>query len=117
MSNMHTDDRDDLVIVLSTFPSMEVAESLSYKMVEEGLAACVNLIQTKSIFKWKGEREDVDEVLMIAKSRRGLCNKLKEHLSGSHPYETPEIVILEPIDVDEGYLKWVLESTAGGFLR
>jgi periplasmic divalent cation tolerance protein len=77
MRRRRTEGGNGLVIVVSTYPSMTLAEALGHELVEEDLAACVNLLKARSIFKWKGDREDVEDVFMIAKTRRGLCGKLK----------------------------------------
>ena len=90
---------------------MEEAEKLGKRMVDEGLVACVNLLECRSIYTWQGVVEDTSEVLMAAKTTGELQGAVKKFISENHPYDTPEIITLNIDDVNEGYLQWVLSST------
>ncbi|MDT8367598.1 MAG: divalent cation tolerance protein CutA [Longimicrobiales bacterium] len=94
---------------------VEDGVSLARRLVEEGVAACVNLLpQVRSIYRWKGEIEETDETLLILKIAADDSSGVVERIAALHPYETPEVVL---IDVAEGlpsYLEWVIESTRGG---
>jgi periplasmic divalent cation tolerance protein len=99
----------DMLIVLCTFPDQEIARRISREIISENLAACVNLVPgVESIYRWEGKIEHGSEVLAIykvsAEGFKGLENALLE----KHPYETPEIIGIEPSQVSAGYLKWVL---------
>jgi periplasmic divalent cation tolerance protein len=89
---------------------MEEAERIGRRMVEEGLVACVNLLQGRSIYKWKGAVEDTPEILMIAKTAKESTGRVMEFITKNHPYETPEILSLDIDGVNEDYKRWVLSS-------
>jgi periplasmic divalent cation tolerance protein len=95
-------------IVLSNLPP-DAADAIARQLVEERLAACVNLLPVKSVYRWKGELTVDAEVTMLAKVAGERVHALRERLRALHPYELPEIVAL---DVDEAaslpeYLAWV----------
>ncbi len=96
-------------IVINTCPDTETARKLARALVEEKLAACVNIIDSvRSIYRWKGEIQDDGEVLLLIKSGidqfPALCDRLQE----LHPYELPEIVAV-PISMGlPGYLDWLI---------
>jgi periplasmic divalent cation tolerance protein len=101
----------DIVICLVTCPSKEVALPLAKTLVNSRLAACVNIAPgIQSVYRWKEDICIEDEVLLIIKTRNAALPALKEAVLANHPYETPEFVALNPSDVSEGYLKWVVES-------
>ena len=99
-------------IVLSTIDDPEAAAELATQIVEEGLAACVNIIPNiTSIYKWKGVLEKSQECLMVIKTTADLVADLIERTQQLHPYDVPEVI---SIDVREGhpaYLQWVQEQT------
>lgn len=103
---------NDLLVVLMTFPNRQCARSLSLKLVEQRLAACVNLIpEVESIYRWEGKVETSTEVLGIAKTRAENFDALKTALAEWHPYETPACVAL-PISAGlERYLDWIRDNT------
>lgn len=99
-------------MVFVTTPSEKVAEDIAKLLVQEGLAACVNIVrEVRSIYKWQGRIEDEKEVLMVIKTRSSLFDRLKERVKQIHPYSVPEVIAL-PIEKGiEPYLKWVEEVT------
>ena len=99
-------------IVLSTAPP-EVAPDLAKALVEEQLAACVNIIPAvRSIYRWQGELCDDTEALMVAKTTAERLTRLTARLGELHPYDVPEIVsiALEPGEGNAAYLEWVAAS-------
>ena len=98
------------VVALSTAPSVDKAAEIARALVEERLAACEKLVPpVRSIYRWKGETCDDAEVLCVIKTRRDRVDALRERLVALHPYEVPELVVL---DVEAGhgaYLKWIDE--------
>ena len=95
-------------LVLSTCPTGETAESLAKFMVEEHLAACVNILPgLTSVYPWKGKIETGSEALLLIKTERGVYPRLEAELHERHPYELPEIIV---IDIERGlpdYLNWI----------
>lgn len=98
----------DIVIVLSTFPSQEDALRVASALVEARVAACVNVLPgIRSVFRWKGQVEFADEVLLLVKTTQpgfpALCDRIKE----LHTYDTPEIVAVPLVDALADYLSWI----------
>ena len=80
-------------------------------MVERRLAACVNVVDTKSIYWWENKVNVDSEVLLIMKTSKHRLQLLKETVVEEHPYKVPEIVEITPADVNKTYLDWVVEAT------
>ncbi len=94
--------------VLVTAGSMEEAEKIAGKLLDEKKAACVNIIPgVKSFFRWEGKRESNEEVLMIVKSRVEILDEVIEVVKTNHSYDVPEIIALPIAGGDENYLKWM----------
>ena len=95
-------------LVLSNCPMGETAESLARFLVEEHLAACVNILPgLTSIYPWEGKIETGSEVLLLIKTERVLYQRLETELRERHHYELPEIIV---IDIERGlpdYLNWI----------
>jgi periplasmic divalent cation tolerance protein len=102
------------VIIISTFPSEEVAADVAKKLVSRKLCACVNFAKTRSIYTWNGKLEDQQEFIALFKSTQNVSKKLKTAIASLHPYEVPEIMELNISDVSKPYMSWlVAESTNG----
>jgi periplasmic divalent cation tolerance protein len=105
---------DDVVLVLINAPE-EQAEEIARALVEEKLAACVNVVpRVTSIYRWEGKIERAVESTLLVKTRRALVEVLTAAVKARHPYTVPEVVAV-PIDGTLGnaaYLAWVLAETA-----
>ncbi len=86
----------------------EPAESLARFLVEEQLAACVNILPgLTSVYPWEGKIETGSEALLLIKTERVLYQRLETELRERHPYELPELIV---IDIERGlpdYLNWI----------
>ncbi|MCG5054939.1 MAG: divalent-cation tolerance protein CutA [Myxococcales bacterium] len=103
---------DGLAVVLTTLPSLEVARELTRVLVSERLAACANLVPgVLSIYAWKDEICEDDEVLCLLKVRRERLGELHTRLATLHPYDVPEFLVLEPEAVSGPYRRWLLDVT------
>ena len=102
-----------VIVAFSTFPSPEKAAEVAKTLVEEGLAACVNLVgPVRSIYRWKGELCDDAETLAIIKSTSDRFEAMKTRLVELHPYEVAEVIAF-PIDAGHApYLAWVAAQTS-----
>ncbi len=99
----------DFVIVLCTAP-VGGSESIARTLVEERLAACVNVSQVKSYFTWEGKLSQDNEELMIIKTERRMIESLEKKIKELHSYQVPEIIVLPIVKGDEAYLRWITES-------
>jgi periplasmic divalent cation tolerance protein len=102
----------DYVLVLVTASSEKEGEKIAQALVKEKLAACVNVLPTiRSIYRWKGEITSEQEVLLLAKTKDRLFEKLKKRVLELHSYEVPEIVALPVLAGFEAYLGWIGKET------
>ena len=98
-------------VVLITVPSEEVARSIARALVEERLAACVNILPgLTSIYRWQGEVAEDQEVLLIIKTTTFAFPRLKERVLALHPYTVPEIIALPIAEGHGAYLDWLREN-------
>ena len=103
------------VIIFVTAASNEEAATIGRALVEEGLAACANIIpQIRSIYRWKGEIWDERETLIMIKSREALFEKIRSRIRELHSYEVPEITAVQLEQGDAAYLQWIEAVTAKG---
>jgi periplasmic divalent cation tolerance protein len=103
------------LVVLVTAPDSETASRLGRALVDEGLAACVNILPgVRSIYRWQGAVHDEPEVLCLIKSRRDLYPALRDRLTDLHPYQVPEIIGFTPTEGNAPYLRWVFDTTRSG---
>jgi periplasmic divalent cation tolerance protein len=104
---------DDVRVVLTTLPDAEAGERLARTLVEERLAACVNLLPgVRSIYRWQGQLEEAGEVLLVVKTRADRCAALAARIQALHPYELPEVLELAASGGSEAYLDWVRRETS-----
>jgi periplasmic divalent cation tolerance protein len=102
----------DALVVLITAASREEADRIARRLVEERLAACVNIVpQVRSLFVWEQKLSQEDEVLLVVKSRRARFQQLADIVKQLHSYSVPEIIALPIIVGSSDYLRWVSDST------
>ena len=103
----------EYVIVLTTLPSDFASRDFGRALVEERLAACVNLLPAMdSVYRWEGQIEHDTERQIIIKTSRERVVALWERIRELHPYETPEFVVLTIQDGSDAYFRWIGESTS-----
>src|ERR671919_290376 len=99
------------VIILSTFPSEELAVRVAHLVVSAKLCACVNLTKIRSIYSWHGKVEDQHEFIVLFKATSKSAKKLKAEIARLHPYEVPEIEEKKMNNVKNPYLPRPTEKT------
>jgi periplasmic divalent cation tolerance protein len=103
----------DAVLILTTVPDDARAESLARTLVEERLAACVNIHGAMtSIFRWKGQVDREAERQLIIKTTRDRVPVLEARIKALHSYELPEFVIVPIEGGSDAYLDWVRRETS-----
>jgi periplasmic divalent cation tolerance protein len=102
----------DKIVVLVTCGSPKEARRIAYSLVEQKLAACVNIFEApvRSIYRWKGRVESAKELLLIIKSSRKKFAALQNAISKLHSYDVPEIIALPIERGSREYLAWLGES-------
>ena len=100
-------------VVMVTAPDADEGARLARALVEERLAACVNVVPgLRSVYRWQGEVEEAAEVLLVAKTRRDRVAALAARVRELHPYDLPETLALDASGGSAAYLDWVrAEST------
>lgn len=106
------------LVVLVTASSPEEAARVARALVDERLAACVNIVPgLRSIYRWQGRVEDATEVLLIVKTARHVLSALTERVRALHSYTVPEVIALPITGGDAPYLEWLMgevRAEAGG---
>ena len=106
---------DGIIFLYTTWPDAETAASASRRLVEQGLAACANIMPPMtSIYRWQGEIEQAVETVVILKTGTATAKTLCDTIAQLHPYETPCIVAL-PAQSEFSwppYLSWVAAETS-----
>jgi periplasmic divalent cation tolerance protein len=96
------------LVIHCSCPDVATAERIARTLVEEHLAACVQVLPGMlSIYSWRGEVQQETEVLLLAKTTRERLDALKARLDELHPYEMPELLALEAVDGLVPYLGWI----------
>jgi periplasmic divalent cation tolerance protein len=97
----------DKIVVLSTASTAAEAEAIARRLVEERLAACVNVVTgVRSFYRWKGKIEKSPEWLLVIKSSRGRFEELRAALEKLHSYDVPEVIALPVVEGTKNYLHW-----------
>ncbi len=105
----------DLFLVLSTASSAEEGVSIGRRLVEERLAACVNVLPSaRSLYVWKGELQETDEAVLIIKTHRDRYGDLERRIQELHSYTVPEIIAMPVMSGSRAYVDWVRETVATG---
>jgi periplasmic divalent cation tolerance protein len=101
------------IIVLCTAGREAEARSIAHQLVDERLAACVNIVgPIRSVYRWREAVEDEPEFLLIIKTRARLFGRMERRLLELHSYQVPEVLALAPSSGSAPYLRWLLEATA-----
>jgi periplasmic divalent cation tolerance protein len=104
-------DVSDVAVVLTTLGAGADAAALARTLVEERLAACVNVLPPMtSVYRWKGVVEQDREQQLIIKTAVARLGDLEARLRTLHPYELPEFLVLPASGGSSAYLAWVRES-------
>lgn len=99
------------LVVLVTAPTQEKAAEIARALVEERLAACVNVLPAvRSIYRWEGRVQDEPEALMVVKTRADAFERLRARIVALHPYSCPEVIGLPVVAGHRPYLDWLAES-------
>ena len=103
------------LICFCTCPDADSAERIATALVDERLAACVNVLPgVTSIYRWQGAVERAGETLLLAKTTRERLAALGERIVALHPYELPEVLAVEATGGLPAYLDWIAANTRPG---
>ena len=97
-----------LLVVVTTLPSLETAQTLARSLLEKKVAACVQLSNSiQSIYRWEGKVCEESEVLLSAKTTANQWPIISSFIQKKHPYDLPEILAFTPEQYSEQYGAWV----------
>lgn len=98
-----------LKLILTTFPDEVGAKHAAMTLLQEELAACVNLIPgITSIYRWESDVTVSDETFLIVKTSEEGVHRVEARIRELHPYSVPEFVVISPESVGSSYLEWAL---------
>ena len=100
------------VMIYTTYPSLAEAERIGKAVLEQRLAACVNILPGMiSHYWWQGAIERGEEVVMIIKTRAALAERVRATVKAMHPYTVPAILVLPIAGGEPAYLDWLKAET------
>ncbi|MGB3745051.1 MAG: divalent-cation tolerance protein CutA [Xanthobacteraceae bacterium] len=104
--------KERVVFVYTTYPSIVEAERIGGELVQRRLCACVNILPGMvSLYWWEGAIERGEEVVMIIKTRAALAEAVRQAVRQLHSYSTPAILVLPIESVDPNYNAWLMAET------
>lgn len=99
-------------IVYCTCPDLAAAQTIADSLVDEGLAACVSILPgVHSTYRWQGQRESAQEVLLMIKTTTAAYQQLETRVLRLHPYELPELIAVPITQGLAAYLAWIDDNT------
>lgn len=102
----------NFIMVYCTIDTADNAKNIAKSLVQEKLAACVNILPSVySIYKWENEVTEDSEFLLLIKTKKDLFDKLKNRITELHPYSIPEIIGVDIRYGSEAYLSWLKSNT------
>jgi periplasmic divalent cation tolerance protein len=101
----------DYGVMLTTAPTREEAEKLAKLLIEEKLAACVQLLPIESFYVWQGKTQNEPEILLLIKTRTALFETAIARIKAVHSYTVPEIVATPFSAGFAGYFSWISDVT------
>jgi periplasmic divalent cation tolerance protein len=103
--------RSAYAVILVSAPSVGIARKLASAVLNARLAACANLVpRVESHYWWQGRLESSAEVLILFKTTKARLKALEKLVTGRHPYDTPEFVVLPLPTGSKRYLDWIKTS-------
>jgi periplasmic divalent cation tolerance protein len=101
-------------VVLVTCATLEEARKIARAVVEQGLAACVNIVThaVESFYTWEGKLENGSEYLLLIKTSAAQLEALEKEIVQLHSYDTPEFIALPILGGSEEYLRWLNDSVS-----
>jgi periplasmic divalent cation tolerance protein len=102
----------EAVLIISNFPDQKTATLLAEALVEQRLAACVNVLSPcVSIYRWQGKIESAGEIPVLIKTRKQHYDRIEQLIKMMHPYELPEVIMVPITGGLPAYLQWIADTT------
>ncbi len=98
-------------LIVTNFPEKKQAIAFAKKIIDDRLAACVNILDASiSIYSWQGKTESAEEIPVLIKTYDHHYTKIEQAIKTIHPYELPEVIIVPIIGGLPAYLQWISET-------
>jgi periplasmic divalent cation tolerance protein len=97
----------EIAVAMTTIAGRERAKTLAEQLIVAELAACVQITEVSSVYRWEGEVHKEHEFLLIIKGRSDLFPRLRAFILARHDYELPELIKLDIVDGNPTYLRWL----------
>ena len=104
-------------VLLTTTPTRDEAQKIARLLIEEKLAACMQLLPIESFYFWQDKTQNEAEILLLIKTRAALFDAATARIKDIHSYTVPEIVALPFAAGFQGYFDWIGQVTAGPTFR
>lgn len=102
----------EVILIITNFPDKKTALAFAEKLVEEHLAACVNVLaECSSVYSWQGKIESATEVPVFIKTQPQHYDQVEQMIKAMHPYELPEVIIVPVSGGLPAYLQWIADET------
>ncbi len=99
-----------LIIIQTTCPNKDEAKNIAKILIEKKLAACIQMSEIESFYKWEGEFCEDNEVLLSIKTKKDNFKKIKSKIKELHSYDVPEIISCDIKNVSNDYKKFIGDS-------
>jgi periplasmic divalent cation tolerance protein len=103
-----------MILAMTSCPTAGEADLIASALVEERLAACVQILPVRSVYRWSGEIERADEWALQIKTREALADAVRDRIVALHSYDLPEFMIVQVAGASPGYAAWVGAETEVG---
>lgn len=104
--------KSDFLVVMTTCPDAPTAEALAVRLVDQRLAACVQILpNVRSVYRWEGQVEQAGECLLTIKTTTARYADVERCIKAGHPYELPEVVAVPMAAGSAEYLAWIEGQT------
>lgn len=100
----------DFCIITTTTDSKENADTITQRLLEKNLVACVQSSTIQSTYRWEGKIVHSEEILLQIKTKRALFQTIQEEIEALHVYDLPEIIMISLEEANPSYLKWMKEE-------
>lgn len=102
----------EVILVITNFPDSKNATALAEKLIDEQVAACVNILGAcTSVYRWQNKTESGLEIPVFIKTQRKHYSRVEQIINTMHPFELPEVIVVPVNDGYPAYLQWVVDET------
>lgn len=98
---------NEFCVVTTTVPSQLEATALAQRLIEQKLAACVQMVPVNSVYRWEGTMQVESEILLLIKTCTALFSEIESFIATQHSYDVPELVQLPIKQGAAAYLQWL----------